>query len=312
MQFLSFIGGFNKHGGETTVEYSFGDGSNCIGGTIVTDVRDDGKEWCHVTHDDDAIYINVDEYPDGVKSRSTEVLVYVNDDEFACKGIVITQTHTQSTDYCDLSFNPSSVELPNLGGDIDFTFRSEGNNCTDYYSEGDELTFAVSRGTTELTSVTQTEKEFSYMFPGNMSTFNRNIYTVTCTNHYKNNLLLGTSSVIVNKSVANYVIGYSITSTTAEFKAQITSINGDAGIFSSDERATEAHLNPVVADGSIGCQSLYTTDLSVGSLLGLQVGDYLWNESSPTLEDLCIFNYVALECENEGVRTKLLLIKERN
>ena len=112
------------------------------------------------------------------------------------------------------------------------------------------------------------------------------------------------------KTQKTYEIGYTLTSTSKMLSAQIKYINGSPSIFTQSELSTVIQIGPSYKSQEQGmCEVLYTKVMTLDQLLGLTVGDQLYEEVVG--KDLCIASGIDIIIQDDptGIWKRIVLTK---
>lgn len=102
-----------------------------------------------------------------------------------------------------------------------------------------------------------------------------------------------------------FIINCRITSTTSRYVLEVTSVQGDASIFTEAEKNMYISIQPTTTSTDPTCQQLATEDFLVRDLLNLVAGDKLWNQTGI---NMCIFNGLNIDYGSTGLDNKLLIV----
>ena len=114
------------------------------------------------------------------------------------------------------------------------------------------------------------------------------------------------------KTEQTYEIGYTLTSTSKRLSAQIKYINGNASIFTHLELRTVIRIEPSYKSQEPAmCEVLDGEAMTLDRLLGLEVGDKLYEDEDVYGKNLCIASGIAIIIRDDptGIWKRIVLTK---
>ena len=114
------------------------------------------------------------------------------------------------------------------------------------------------------------------------------------------------------KTEQKYEIGYTLTSTSKRLSAQIKYINGNASIFTQSELSTVIQIEPSYrSQEPARCEALDAKSMTLVQLLGLKVGNKLYEDENVYGKNLCIASGIAIIIQDDptGIWKRIVLTK---
>lgn len=120
------------------------------------------------------------------------------------------------------------------------------------------------------------------------------------------------TAIVIQSGQQIYEIGYTLTSTNRRLSAQIKHINGSASIFTQSELSTVIQIEPYYRSQEPAmCEVLDAKVMTLEGLLGLEVGDQLYEDDNVYGKNLCIASGIAIIIQDDptGIWKRIVLTK---
>ena len=113
------------------------------------------------------------------------------------------------------------------------------------------------------------------------------------------------------KTQKTYEIGYTLTSTSKMLSAPINYIHGNASIFTQSELSTVIQIEPNYKSAASMCEVLDAEAMTLDRLLGLKVGNKLYEDENVYGKNLCIASGIDIIIQDDptGIWKRIVLTK---
>lgn len=221
-------------------------------------------------------------------------------------------TNNQLVCESDISISLNCSVYGFVDRNISVSSRGGTPTVAESLSSADTLTFSSSKSSNWITfnSVETLEKKMYICdITENTSQDNRIGRAVFTSNDGCEFIATVTQS---GKIQQTYEIGYTLTSTSKRLSTQIKYINGSASIFTQSELSTVIQIEPYYRSQEPAmCEVLDAKAMTLDRLLGLKVGDKLYEDDNVYGKNLCIASGIDIIIQDDptGIWKRIVLTK---